>query len=248
MAPHLPLLHPTWIKPLLLQLSGEYRVGKSQMCMTLAVTAQLPEEIGGTCSRSQAVRRAGLWPLCGRPTAMAALLRATHSLAARSPLKTYHTPRLPSFAGGEGRALILDTEGTFRPERILEISKRFDLNGEDVLANIRVSRVRYRETLKQLPQSQLARQHPHICTDARRASQVNTPDQLESSLKKAAAMLVAEEYRLLVVDSIIAPFRFEYCGCVAAVKCPPKLPNEGWDEPSFQADHLFSLSPHTQAW
>ena len=44
--------------------------------------------------------------------------------------------------------------------------------------------------------------------------QVNTPDHLESSLKKAAAMLVAEEYRLLVVDSIIAPFRFEYCGCV----------------------------------
>jgi len=62
-----------------------------------------------------------------------------------------------TFAGGEGRALILDTEGTFRPERILEISKRFDLNGEDVLANIRVSRVRYRETLKQLPQSQLFR-------------------------------------------------------------------------------------------
>ena len=44
--------------------------------------------------------------------------------------------------------------------------------------------------------------------------QVYTPDHLESSLKKAAAMLVAEEYRLLVVDSIIAPFRFEYCGCV----------------------------------
>ena len=45
--------------------------------------------------------------------------------------------------------------------------------------------------------------------------QVYTPDHLESSLKKAAAMLVAEEYRLLVVDSIIAPFRFEYCGCAA---------------------------------
>ena len=74
---------------------------------------------------------------------MAALLRATHSLAARSPLKTHH-PEVASFAGGEGRALILDTEGTFRPERILEISKRFDLNGEDVLNNIRVSRVRCR--------------------------------------------------------------------------------------------------------
>ena len=58
---------------------------------------------------------------------------------------------------------------------------------------------------------------------------MNTPDHLESSLKKAAAMLVAEEYRLLVVDSIIAPFRFEYCGCVTAVKRPPKLPTEGWD-------------------
>jgi len=45
---------PTWSKPLLLQLFGEYRVGKSQICLTLAVTAQLPEEIGGTSSRSQA--------------------------------------------------------------------------------------------------------------------------------------------------------------------------------------------------
>lgn len=53
---------------------------------------------------------------------------------------------------------------------------------------------------------------------------MNTPDQLESSLKKAAAMLVAEEYRLLVVDSIIAPFRFEYCGCVAAVQTSAQAP------------------------
>ena len=96
---------------------------------------------------------------------MAALLRATHSLAARSPLKTYHAPRVPSFAGGEGRALILDTEGTFRPERILEISKRFDLNGEDVLNNIRVSRVRCRGSLEQRPQSQRARGSiPHAHT------------------------------------------------------------------------------------
>ena len=55
---------------------------------------------------------------------MAALLRATHSLAARSPLKTYHTPEVASFAGGEGRALILDTEGTFRPERLVEIAEK----------------------------------------------------------------------------------------------------------------------------
>lgn len=153
---------------------------------------------------------------------------------------------MPSFAGGEGRALILDTEGTFRPERILEISKRFDLNGEDVLNNIRVSRVRCRGSLEQRSQSSRVRGSiPH----ARRASQVNTPDQLESSLKKAAAMLVAEEYRLLVVDSIIAPFRFEYCGCVAAVKRSHKLPTLRLDARTAPRARLFrqitcSRSPH----
>lgn len=130
-------------------------------------------------------------------------------MAARTPLRT--TPRGCLFAGGEGRALILDTEGTFRPERIIEISKRFDLNGEDVLNNIRVSRVRCSVT-RTRPPSQRVRQQP--MHTLRGVPQVNTPDHLESSLKKAAAMLVAEEYRLLVVDSIIAPFRFEYCGCV----------------------------------
>ena len=111
------------------------------------MTAQLPEEIGGTSSRSRAA--CGHWP-----TATAALLRATHSLAARTPLKTAH-PEAASLAGGEGRALILDTEGTFRPERIMEISKRFDLNGEDVLNNIRVARVRRRATRTRPPGQQV---------------------------------------------------------------------------------------------
>ena len=35
-------------------------------------------------------------------------------------------------------------------------------------------------------------------------------------------MLVAEEYRLLVVDSIIAPFRFEYCGRALPIRRPPQ--------------------------
>jgi RecA/RadA recombinase len=138
-------------------------------------------------------------------------------LAARSPLRKAH-PEAASFAGGEGRALILDTEGTFRPERIMEISKRFDLNGEDVLNNIRVSRVRCLVT-RTRPPSQRVWQQPMGTLSG--VPQVHTPDHLESSLKKAAAMLVAEEYRLLVVDSIIAPFRFEYCGFVTPVKLPP---------------------------
>lgn len=75
-------------------------------------------------------------------------------MAARTPLKTAH-PEAASLAGGEGRALILDTEGTFRPERIMEISKRFDLNGEDVLNNIRVARVRRRATRTRPPGQQV---------------------------------------------------------------------------------------------
>ena len=62
---HLSASHccTTWSEPLPRQVFGEYRTGKSQLCLTLAVTAQLPEEIGGTSSRSKG-------PACGRwPTA-----------------------------------------------------------------------------------------------------------------------------------------------------------------------------------
>jgi DNA repair protein RAD51 len=41
-----------------------------------------------------------------------------------------------SNGGGEGRALFIDTEGTFRPERLTEIAARFGLKGEDVLDNV----------------------------------------------------------------------------------------------------------------
>ena len=99
----------------------------------------------------------------------------------------------------------------------MEISKRFDLNGEDVLNNIRVARVRLRATRTRPPSRRMWRR-PTGCG----VLQVYTPDHLESSLKKAAAMLVAEEYRLLVVDSIIAPFRFEYCGRALPIRRPPQ--------------------------
>lgn len=39
-------------------------------------------------------------------------------------------------SGGEGKALFIDTEGTFRPERLGEIAERFGLKPEDVLENV----------------------------------------------------------------------------------------------------------------
>jgi DNA repair protein RAD51 len=42
--------------------------------------------------------------------------------------------------GGEGRALYIDTEGTFRPERMVAVADRFRLNRQDVLDNIAFAR------------------------------------------------------------------------------------------------------------
>jgi len=42
--------------------------------------------------------------------------------------------------GGEGKALFVDTEGTFRPERCKAIAERYDLNPDDVLDNIACAR------------------------------------------------------------------------------------------------------------
>eukprot|EP00696_Hemimastix_kukwesjijk_P012718 gnl/Hemi2/25995_TR8729_c0_g1_i1.p1 gnl/Hemi2/25995_TR8729_c0_g1~~gnl/Hemi2/25995_TR8729_c0_g1_i1.p1 ORF type:complete len:336 (-),score=128.20 gnl/Hemi2/25995_TR8729_c0_g1_i1:193-1200(-) len=42
--------------------------------------------------------------------------------------------------GGEGKAIYIDTEGTFRPERLLAIAERYGLNGQDVLDNVSFAR------------------------------------------------------------------------------------------------------------
>ncbi|GAV70987.1 Rad51 domain-containing protein, partial [Cephalotus follicularis] len=42
--------------------------------------------------------------------------------------------------GGEGKAMYIDAEGTFRPQRLLQIADRFGLNGDDVLENVAYAR------------------------------------------------------------------------------------------------------------
>jgi len=70
------------------EIFGEFRTGKSQLCHTLAVTCQLPVDMGG----------------------------------------------------GEGKCLYIDTEGTFRPERLLATAERYNLSGPDVLDNVAYAR------------------------------------------------------------------------------------------------------------
>uniref|UniRef100_A0A2N9H4W3 DNA repair protein RAD51 homolog n=1 Tax=Fagus sylvatica TaxID=28930 RepID=A0A2N9H4W3_FAGSY len=42
--------------------------------------------------------------------------------------------------GGEGKAMYIDAEGTFRPQRLLQIAERFGLDGPDVLDNVAYAR------------------------------------------------------------------------------------------------------------
>jgi DNA repair protein RAD51 len=51
------------------------------------------------------------------------------------------TCQMPVSEGGaEGKALYIDTEGTFRPERIVQIAERFQLDPQDVLDNVAFAR------------------------------------------------------------------------------------------------------------
>ncbi|UZJ52164.1 hypothetical protein CBS101457_001484 [Exobasidium rhododendri] len=45
-----------------------------------------------------------------------------------------------SMGGGEGKCLFIDTEGTFRPQRLMAISERWGLSGEEVLDNVAYAR------------------------------------------------------------------------------------------------------------
>lgn len=108
---------------------GEFRTGKSQLAMTLCVTAQLPRSQGG----------------------------------------------------GQGKVLYIDTENTFRPERIKSVAKRYDLDPEEVLNNIMVGRA-------------------------------FTVDSLQTLLMQAAGAMVQDSFALLIIDSIMHPFRVDYAG------------------------------------
>ena len=51
------------------------------------------------------------------------------------------TCQLPIDMGGaEGKCLYIDTEGTFRPERLLAVAERYGLSGNDVLDNVAYAR------------------------------------------------------------------------------------------------------------
>jgi len=105
--------------------------------------------------------------------------QAAHQLAVNVQL-----PKKDS--GLEGSAIIVDTENTFRPERIKQMAEALGLNHEEVLKNIYVARA-YNSN------------HQMLLVD--RAFEV--AEELKDSDKPL---------RLIIVDSLTAHFRAEYVG------------------------------------
>ncbi|GAA5832624.1 hypothetical protein JCM11251_001390 [Rhodosporidiobolus azoricus] len=94
------------------------------------------------------------------------------------------TSQLPvDMGGGEGKVAFIDTEGTFRPDRIRQIAERFNVDAQAALENIVVARAH------------------------------NSEHQMELITALAAKFAEEQgAYRLLIIDSILALFRVDYSG------------------------------------
>ncbi|KAE8452729.1 hypothetical protein EG329_013001 [Mollisiaceae sp. DMI_Dod_QoI] len=92
--------------------------------------------------------------------------------------------QLPKEMGGaEGKVAYIDTEGTFRPERIQEIAERFGVDPDQACENISYARAQNSEAGMQM-----------------------------ELLEGLAANFATNEYRLLVIDSIMALYRTDFTG------------------------------------
>lgn len=94
------------------------------------------------------------------------------------------TCQLPNDQGhAGGKAAFIDTEGTFRPDRLREIATRFNLDPEEVLDNVVYARA------------------------------FNSEHQMDLITLIAAKMAEEPgKFRLLIVDSIISLFRTDFSG------------------------------------
>ncbi|MFH1521442.1 MAG: DNA repair and recombination protein RadA, partial [archaeon] len=91
--------------------------------------------------------------------------------------------QLPIEQGGaNGKAVYIDTEGTFRPERVRQFAEGIGANGDKVLKNILVARA------------------------------FNSDHQMLLLDKVAELIKDGEPIRLMIIDSLTAHFRAEYAG------------------------------------
>jgi len=88
----------------------------------------------------------------------------------------------PDLGGAAGKVAYIDTEGTFRPDRIRSIADRFGVNGDMALENILYARA------------------------------FNSEHQMELINECSQRFAEDKDFRLLIVDSIMALFRVDFSG------------------------------------
>ncbi|KAJ4485888.1 RecA protein [Lentinula aciculospora] len=88
----------------------------------------------------------------------------------------------PDLGGASGKVAYIDTEGTFRPDRIKAIADRFGVDGSMALENILYARA------------------------------FNSEHQMELINECSLRFAEDKDFRLLIVDSIMALFRVDYSG------------------------------------
>ncbi|KAH8835716.1 Rad51-domain-containing protein [Flagelloscypha sp. PMI_526] len=119
------LTEATKIIPMGFQSATEVHARRSELIHITTGSKQLDSLLGGGIETGAITElfgefRTGKSQLC-------------HTLAVTCQLPT-------SMGGGEGKCLYIDTEGTFRPVRLLAVAERFGMNGEEVLDNVAYAR------------------------------------------------------------------------------------------------------------
>ena len=130
--------------------------------------------------------------------------------------------------GGEGKALYIDTEGTFRPERLSEIAVRYGLKPEDVLDNVSYAKAYnsdHQMTLLEQAAALMIDQRVHARARTRVPARARARTRAPTT--RACAFILtraprspsmptpprpARRYALIVVDSATALFRTDYTG------------------------------------
>lgn len=104
------------------ELYGEFRCGKTQLAHTLCVTCQVRSRRAGRHAPPCSPQHAGACAADCLPAPIAAAPCSCLQLTSSYPLQPHQLPI--DMGGAEGKALFIDTEGTFRPQRLAQIAER----------------------------------------------------------------------------------------------------------------------------
>lgn len=129
------------IVPLGFQSATEVHARRAELVHITTGSKQLDALLGGVCARSTScatLTSSAGGIETGAITELFGEFRTGKSQICHTLAVTCQLP--VSMGGGEGKCLYIDTEGTFRPVRLLAVAERYGLNGEEVLDNVAYAR------------------------------------------------------------------------------------------------------------